>query len=106
MACREGVIYREKNNVIRPVNVWSPTIHKLLNHLANNHFDEAPRFIKTNGSNEVLSFIEGDTYNYPLTGAIAIQEALISAAKLLRRFHDSRANFLSTHSNAELYQLQ
>lgn len=34
MQALSGGIYREKNNVIRTLDVWSPTIHQLLNHLA------------------------------------------------------------------------
>ncbi len=95
---REGVIYKENNTVIRPLNDWSATVHLLLQHLTANGFTESPRFIKIEGNNEVLSFLEGTTYNYPLVAAIATQQALISSAKLLRKLHDTSADFLSANN--------
>jgi len=91
---REG-IYKQDNNVIRPLNKWSATIHQLLQHLTNSGFTESPRFIKTNENMEVLSFVGGETYNYPLIGAIASEQALTSSALLLRKLHDCSANFLT-----------
>ncbi len=102
---REGVIYQKGNNVIRPLNVWSPTIHKLLTHLEHEGFEWAPRFIGNEVNSEVLSFVEGDTFNYPLTGAIASEEALISCAQLQCKLHDATANCLLLNDTKQQWML-
>jgi len=99
---REG-IYKQNSNVIRPLNQWSSTIHQLLQHLTNKGFTQSPRFIKTTKNNEILTFVEGETYNYPLIGAIASEQALTSGAKLLRKLHDCSADFLA-HNDSSLLQ--
>jgi Ser/Thr protein kinase RdoA (MazF antagonist) len=43
---------------------------------------------------ERVSYIPGQVSNYPLSAAAASHEALISAAALLRRYHDATASFL------------
>lgn len=98
---RDSAIYQAGNVVYRPLQPFSPTIHKLLNHLQESGFTEAPEFLGVDGEQELLSFVSGDTYDYPLTGAIATEEALVSAAKLLRRLHDVSATFLITGDVSE-----
>lgn len=89
---REGIIYQKGNYVIRPLNAWSASVHKLLSHLEREGFEGAPRFIGIEKDNEVLTFMQGDTFNYPLSGAITSKEAVISCATLLRKLHDATAN--------------
>ncbi|MFM2642517.1 aminoglycoside phosphotransferase family protein [Vibrio chagasii] len=85
---RESAIYRDGEVVYRPLQPWSPTIHLILKHLERENVDECPRFLGVNQEQEVLSFVVGNTYNYPLVGAIASVDALTSAGKLLRKIHD------------------
>ncbi|EGR0411584.1 aminoglycoside phosphotransferase family protein [Vibrio cholerae] len=92
---RESAIYRDGEAVYRPIQPWSPTIHLILKHLEQSNVDESPKFLGVNENQEVLSFVVGDTYNYPLIGAIATNEALISASKLLRKIHDSTVSLLN-----------
>lgn len=99
---REASIYQDGDIVVRPLNPWSATIHRVLNHLTQCGLTESPEFIAINGKQEHLSFVKGDTYNYPLTGAIASTEALSSAAKLLRKLHDSTASFLAENQHTPL----
>lgn len=87
-------IYRVGDSVYRPLQPWSSTIHNLLNQLQAAGLNESPKFIGIDGDQEMLSFVAGDTYNYPLTNAIASTEALISAAKLLRKIHDASVGFV------------
>lgn len=94
---RDGVIFRKQNTVIRPMNPWSDTVHLLLTHLHNQGFHQCPAVVGIDGSNEVLSYLEGDTFNYPLRGAIATEEALFSAARLLRQLHDASTTFLNAY---------
>jgi hypothetical protein len=92
---REGAIFKRGNTVIRPTDPWSSTIHLLLKHIRDEGFTAGPQFISVDSHNEVLSFVEGDTYNYPLLGAIASETALVTAAQLLRAFHDASKSFLN-----------
>ncbi|EGQ8181378.1 TPA: phosphotransferase [Vibrio parahaemolyticus] len=91
---RESAIYRDGEVVYRPLQSWSSTIHLILKHLERKKVNESPRFLGVNQDQEILSFVAGNTYNYPLVGAIATNEALISAGKLLRKIHDSTASLL------------
>ncbi|UXI04257.1 phosphotransferase enzyme family protein [Photobacterium sp. TY1-4] len=95
----ERAIYHDEDRVIRPLNPWSATIHRLLEHLHVHGVMNCPRFISVDGEQEVLSYIEGETYNYPLSGAIASHHALTSAASLLRQLHDASVSFLSSNSD-------
>ncbi|NAZ98682.1 phosphotransferase [Vibrio toranzoniae] len=91
---RESAIYLDGEVVYRPLQLWSNTIHLILKHLEQTKVDECPKFLGVNQDQEILSFVAGNTYNYPLVGAIATNEALISAGKLLRKIHDSTASLL------------
>jgi len=99
---REQAIFRRGDKILRPMNPWSPTIHTLLTHLHDNDFTECPEYLGIEGTNELLSFIEGDSYNYPLVGAIASETALISAAQLLRKLHDCTESFSLHHDSSTL----
>ena len=87
---RKGAIFKHGETVIRPLTQWSKSVHCFLDYLARNGFDAGPKVIEATDSSETLSYVVGDVYNYPLVGAIASDQALTSAAQLLRRFHDVR----------------
>ena len=100
---REGQVFRSENKIYRPRGKWSETIHSLLSHIAENGFNAAPKPYGFDGDdNEILSYVEGEVFNYPLKGNIATTEALTSAAKLLRLYHDASSSFLSHHSTESL----
>ncbi|RXJ69464.1 phosphotransferase [Veronia nyctiphanis] len=101
---REDAIYRDKDTVVRPLKPWSRTVHQLLRHLHNNGFSHCPLCKSIEENHERLTFIHGDTYNYPLKGNIASVEALVSAGKMLREMHDASADFLIT-SNEPTWML-
>ncbi|MDO6580239.1 aminoglycoside phosphotransferase family protein [Photobacterium sp. 2_MG-2023] len=98
---RSTGIYRQGETVVRPIQEWSATVHCLLRYLHQQGFHACPEVIGMDTGSEVLSFVEGDTYNYPLEGAIASEEALISAARLLRQLHDVSQGFLNNVNLAE-----
>ncbi|MEZ8140626.1 phosphotransferase [Enterovibrio sp. FF113] len=99
---REGAIYKRGDIVVRPLNAWSSTVHLLLNHYHAQGLTECPTCLGVEGDTELLSYVKGDAYNYPLTGAIASETALITAAKLLRKLHDASTSFLSKHHTDSL----
>lgn len=100
---RDNSIFRSENKVYRPRGKWSETVHRLLLHIAAEGFTSAPRpYGFDDNNNEILSYVCGDVVNYPLKGNIATTEALITAAKLLRRYHDASSSFLSKHTFEKL----
>lgn len=100
---REGAIYKNANAVHRPWNLWSPTVHTFLKHLGNQGITFCPEFLgRDPKGNEILSYIDGDVYNYPLHGAISDALVLQQAARMLRRIHDSSKSFLSVNNASEL----
>lgn len=80
--------------VRRPIGYWSPLVHGLLRHVRERGFTGGPEFhgIDEEGR-EVLTFIPGEVSNYPLSQAARSDEALLSAARLLRAFHDATAGY-------------
>ena len=97
---RKQKIARQVNRVHRPVGFWTPTIHALLEHLQKQGFNGAPiPYGIDDQGNEHVSFIAGEVSNYPLSPAATSQQALVSAAKLLRRYHDATAGFLNNYSD-------
>jgi len=100
---RKGKIFRIKDKVYRPRGPWSDAIHKLLDHLAEEGFNGVPNaFGFDDNGNEILSYILGDVYNYPLVDRIATDQALISAAQLLRQYHDLTVSFVAKSSFKKL----
>ena len=99
---RKGAIYSDGDSVYRPLQPWSRSVHLLLNHLSSSNMAGCPRLLAIVGEQEVLSYVAGDTYNYPLSGSIATLEALKSAARLLREIHDSTVLFMNQREVAEL----
>ena len=91
---RDNAIYRKGNLVSRPASHWAMTVHQLLQHLHQHGFTACPKAVSIEGGKELLTFVEGDSYNYPLEGPIASLTALKSAANLLRCYHDASESFL------------
>ncbi|MBY6196648.1 phosphotransferase enzyme family protein [Vibrio hangzhouensis] len=90
------------NTVTRPVGVWTPSIHAFLNHLSAQAFEGAPTVVSLSHRCEVLSLVEGQTYNYPLVGEIASDQVLRSAARLQRRLHDASMSFINQFPVSEM----
>lgn len=71
-------------------------MHVLLRHLAEAGFDGAPRVLGIDEKGrEVLDFVEGEVGHYPLSEPVRSQTALVSAGRLLRRYHDATADLAS-----------
>ncbi|WP_370933243.1 aminoglycoside phosphotransferase family protein [Amycolatopsis sp. cg13] len=89
-----NTVVRVGNTVRRPRGPWSDRVAELLRHLEHAGFRQAPRFIGVEGNTDVLEFLPGEVSNYPLTAAARSTTALISAAKLLRAYHDATADLV------------
>jgi hypothetical protein len=95
-----GRVTRVGDTVRRPTRPTSPATHALLGHLEQLGFDGAPRFLETDDQGrEVLSYIEGEAAIEPYPDWALTDEALVSVAELLRRYHDAAASFdLTRHT--------
>ncbi|WED20812.1 phosphotransferase [Vibrio sp. JC009] len=82
---------------------WSESVHLLLNYIEQKGFIGAPKLIGTDNNREQLSYVEGETYDSHLIGAIASEEALTSAAALLRQYHDATEGFLDANKGKKLH---
>ena len=89
-----GRVVRVGQTVRRPWRPTSPATKALLEHLERAGFDGAPRFLGVDGQGrEILSFIPGEAAIEPVPAWALTDEALVSVAELLRRYHDAVASF-------------
>jgi hypothetical protein len=89
-----GCVVRIGDTVRRPWRATTPATGALLEHLERAGFDGAPRFLGADeDGRETLSFIAGDAALEPYEDWMLGDEALVSVAALLRRFHDAVASF-------------
>ncbi|GLY18645.1 phosphotransferase [Kineosporia sp. NBRC 101677] len=87
-------VVRIGNTVRRPTGPWTPAVHGLLQHLREQGFTAAPAVHGvTDDGHEVLDFIPGEVSNYPPTPAARSAQALTSAARLLRAYHDCTVDY-------------
>jgi hypothetical protein len=88
-----GRVVRVGDTVRRPAAPGRPATHALLRHLAAAGFDGAPRVLAAGPVTEILTYIAGQAAVPPLTADLLTDEALVSVADLLRRYHRAAASF-------------
>jgi hypothetical protein len=89
-----GRVSRVGNTVRRPWRPNSPATWALLDHLEHVGFDGAPRFLGVDDrGREILSYIPGEAAIEPYQEWALTDEALVSVAELLRRYHDAAVSF-------------
>jgi len=102
---RVGKIHKIQDKIIRPVNKWTEDIHHFLRFLHEEGADFVP---KPHGINEneeeVLSFVPGDVFN-SLPEDLLTDTVLISAAKLLLKFHVFSEKYISRLTKNEQWML-
>ena len=88
-------VYRIGDTVRRATGPWTPGVHALLRHLERSGFDGAPRVLGIDDEGrEILSYIEGFVPYAPhVPGEIWSDDALASAAMILRSYHDAVRSF-------------
>jgi Phosphotransferase enzyme family len=90
----QGLVFRVGQTVRRPLRPTSPATCALLRHLAEVGFEGAPRFLGVDRQGrEVLSYIPGDAVIPPYPGWALTDVALVSVARLLRRYHEAVSSF-------------
>jgi hypothetical protein len=89
-----GHVVRLGDTVRRPRRPTSAATKALLDHLEKVGFSGAPRFLGIDeAGREILSFIPGEAAIEPLPAWALSDDALVSVAELLRRYHDAAASF-------------
>jgi hypothetical protein len=87
-------VTRVGDTVRRPLRPTSDATRALLDHLERVGFEGAPRYLGVDDrGREVLSFIPGQAAIPPYPDWALTDEALVSVAQLLRRYHDAVASF-------------
>ncbi|MFF7725840.1 phosphotransferase enzyme family protein [Streptomyces sp. NPDC008001] len=90
-------VVRVGETVRRTVRPWSGNVHRLLDHLNRAGIAGVPRWHGIDDSGrEVLDYLPGTVGNYPLSADVRSEQALITAARLLRRLHDATADLAQT----------
>lgn len=88
-------VVRFGGKVIRPTGPWSARVHDLLIRLREVGFYKAPAFHEVTADGyEVVDYIPGEVCNYPVSPEAATEDALRSAAVLLRDYHDATSKFV------------
>lgn len=96
-------VVRIGDTVRRGLTAASPTVHQLLQHLAERGFNGCPRFLGIDeNKREVTTFIKGET-GIPTT-LWQHDAPVIAAAKLLRHYHDATVGFAPTGASTWAYQ--
>ena len=92
-----GRVTRVGDTVRRPRRPTSAATHALLEHLERVGFEGAPRVLGIDEhGREVLSYIAGEAAIEPHPDWALTDQALVSVAELLRRYHDAVASFDTT----------
>jgi hypothetical protein len=88
-----GQVVRVGDTVVREAGDWTPSVHRLLDHLERRGVDGVPRVRgRTGDGREVLGFVPGTVPSYPMPAWVWSQRALLTSAQLLRRIHDVTAD--------------
>jgi hypothetical protein len=91
-----GGVVRVGDTVRRPAQPWSPATRALLDHLAAAAPGLAPTPLGIDAQGrDIVSFVAGDVGHYPLDAAMRGADALVAAARLLRRYHDATVAMVS-----------
>lgn len=89
-----GRTTRVGDTVRRPLRSTSSATKALLDHLEHVGFDGAPRYLGVDErGREVLSYVPGRAAIPPYEDWALTDEALVSVAELLRRYHQAVASF-------------
>jgi hypothetical protein len=85
------------DTVHRSSGPWTPTVHALLGFLEHSGFSYAPRVLGFDQiGREVLKYVVGTSRSSPpYPDVMTTNGALVSGARLLRRFHDLSVSFVA-----------
>ncbi|WP_319460681.1 aminoglycoside phosphotransferase family protein [Micromonospora sp. RTP1Z1] len=88
-------VRRVGDTIRRPRGRWTPTVHALLNHLADVGFTGAPRVLGIDSEGrEVLSLLHGEPAIRPWPESLRERRGIEQLAGWLANYHDAVANFV------------
>jgi hypothetical protein len=87
---------RDGDTVVRVARPWTPSVHRLIEHLAAKGFTGSPRPLGIEGSRERLTYLDGDVVGTgrPWPPFVHSDEALVGVAYWLRRYHEAVVDFV------------
>ncbi|GGK79404.1 phosphotransferase enzyme family protein [Mangrovihabitans endophyticus] len=90
---------RDGDTVTRLTGPGARNIHALLEHIASQGFDRAPRplDLAADDGRETLTYLRGSSASPPLADAVRSEKALRSAARTVRALHDATIGFTPPH---------
>lgn len=92
---------RRGDTVRRTAGPWTPTVHRLLEHLLADGVDVVPRPLGLDeDGREVLTYLPGDVPQYPMPPWVWDDAVLVDVARCLARLHASTASFALTPGDA------
>ena len=106
-----NAVVRRGDAVHRSTGPWTPTIHRLLEHLADKGIDCLPRPLGFDElGREILTYLPGTVPSYPLPAWVWTDQVLAQTGSLLARIHQASAAFdptdavwqLAPHEPAEV----
>ena len=98
-----SVVVRRGETVHRGAGPWTPTVHRLLEHLYVRGVDWLPRPLGMDGEGrEVLTFLRGTVPAYPMPAWVWNENVLSTAAGWLASVHEASADFDSTGATWQL----
>lgn len=103
---RENKIFRITDKVIRPSGIWTPFVHHFLNFLIEEGVNYVPKpyGINENGE-EILAYVQGEVYNYPLPRFMLQDHMIISSAKLLKNYHKVSSSYIEKITKNDAWML-
>lgn len=102
---RAGKIFKRGETIERPVGAWTADIQRFLGFMRDSGADFVPEPLGITSEGERLSYMPGEVYHNPLEEVLANERTLISAADLLRRFHQYGEAYLSRLTGRECWML-
>ena len=87
-------VVRRGEAVHRTAGPWTPTVHRLLDHLRANGVSWLPRPLGVDDQGrEVLSYLPGTVPSYPMPSWVWSEDVLVDAGRRLAQIHRASAGF-------------
>ncbi|MFS1513730.1 aminoglycoside phosphotransferase family protein [Chengkuizengella sp. SCS-71B] len=103
---RIGKIHKIGETVVRPSNKWTKDIHCFLQFLHEEGVNFVPKPYGINEKEEeIISFMPGDVFNYPLPEKLLTDSMIVSSSKLLLEFHKYSEKYVTRLTNDEQWML-
>lgn len=89
-----SAVYQKGEHVYRSQKENSNNVQRLLRHLEAKCLSGVPRFVGIDEQNrEILTFLPGETADYPLKAYMWHDDVLDDVARLMRQYHDATVDF-------------